>query len=439
MLTILTGPEVKERVALLRNRMALWPADVAKRVDTILAEVKARKDQALLDFTSQFDGVSLDRSQLRVSAAEIEAAHREVDLAFLKAFDLARHNVEQYHCMQAERSFMMDGGDGVFLGLRVNPIQQVGMYIPGGTAGSTPLISTAIMCAVPARVAGVKRLVATTPPGKGGRIDPHLLVAFDRLGVHEVYRVGGAQAIAALAYGTESITAVDKIVGPGNLYVALAKRAVFGTVDIDAVAGPSEVLVLADGNANAAYIASDLLAQAEHDKEAIALLVTTDRALANAVAGEIERQLPRLSRGAIIRESLSRSGAALVVEDMDTAIDAVNHIAPEHLEILTADPHAVLGRIHSAGAVFLGEHTAQALGDYVAGPNHTLPTGGTARFASPLGVWDFVKRTTVTRYDQQAVDRVADAVDVLAHLEGLDAHAASVLMRRSRPDRKPEV
>ena len=429
MIPILEGEAARARVAALVNRMESLPAEAAATVDRILADVRARGDVAVRELTAKFDGADLPPERLAVTQAEVEAAYKSVDMEFLKAFDRASTNIERFHQAQVERSWVDHHEDGVLLGIKVTPIAAVGAYVPGGTGGSTPLISTAMMTAIPARVAGVPRIAVATPPSRDGTIDPHLLVTLDRLGVREIYKMGGAQAIGALAYGTATVAPVCKIVGPGNIYVALAKRAVFGRVDIDAVAGPSEIVVLADSSARPEWVAADLIAQAEHDPLALALLVTPDRKLAGEVVAAIARRLEGLPRADVARRALAGQGAALVLPDLDAAIDACNALAPEHLEICTEDPHALLGRITAAGAVFLGNYTPMALGDYIAGPNHTLPTGGTARFASPLGVWDFIKRTTVTSYTRAGLEKVARSVDLLAHLEGLDAHAESVAAR----------
>ena len=435
MIAILEGAAAEERVRRLADRMAELPADAQPAVDRILADVRARGDAAVQELTKKHDGVDVAPHQLRVTADEFEAAYAQVDLEFLKAFERASSNIERFHRSQVERSWVEHQEDGCLLGIKVTPIAAVGAYVPGGTAGTTPLISTAMMTAIPARVAGVPRIAVATPPNRAGGVDPHLLVTLDRLGVREIYKMGGAQAIAALAYGTATVPAVHKIVGPGNVYVALAKRAVFGRVDIDAVAGPSEILVLADSSAKPEWVAADLIAQAEHDPLALAILVTTERKLADEVSAAIVRRLEGLPRADIARRALAAQGVALVFGDLDAAVAASNAIAPEHLEIVTEDPHAVLGRITAAGAIFLGGWTPMALGDYVAGPNHTLPTSGTARHASPLGVWDFIKRSTVTSYTRAGLERVARAVDLLAHLEGLDAHAESVSVRL--PPRRP--
>lgn len=429
MIAILEGTAATERIAVLADRMGALPAEAVASVDRILADVRARGDAALCELTRRFDGAELTPAQLRVTPVEIERAYQLVDLEFLKALGIASTNIERFHRAQVERSWVQHEADGVLLGVKITPIGAVGAYVPGGTSGTTPLISTAMMTAIPARVAGVPRIAVTTPPNRDGGVDPHLLVTLDRVGVREIYKVGGAQAIGALAYGTATVAPVYKIVGPGNVYVALAKKAVFGRVDIDAVAGPSEILVLADRTARADWVAADLIAQAEHDPMALALLVTTERRLAEDVAAAVERRLEGLPRAAVARQALAAQGAALVLPSLDACIAASNEIAPEHLEIMTEDPHAVLGRVTAAGAVFLGGWTPMALGDYVAGPNHTLPTSGTARHASPLGVWDFVKRTTVTSYTRVGVEKVQRAVDLLAHLEGLDAHAESVAAR----------
>ena len=435
MIAILEGEAALARVAQLEERLSGLPAEAEASVARIGADVRAHGDAAVAELTRRFDGADVPPEKLRVTAEEVREAYLKVDLEFLKAFERASSNIERFHRAQVERSWVEHEADGVLLGIKVTPLAAVGAYVPGGTAGTTPLISTAMMTCIPARVAGVARVAVATPPRADGSVDPHLLVTLDRIGVREVYRMGGAQAVFALAYGTKRVPRVNKIVGPGNVYVALAKRAVFGAVDIDAVAGPSEILVLADASARAEWVAADLIAQAEHDPLALALLVTTEKKLALEVAAAVTRRLEGLPRADVARRALEGQGAALVVPDLDAAVEVSNRIAPEHLEIMTEDPHALLGRITAAGAVFLGGWTPMALGDYVAGPNHTLPTGGTARYASPLGVWDFCKRTTVTAYSRVALEKVAGTVDLLAHLEGLDAHAESVAARVPRKGR----
>ncbi|MBI4859880.1 MAG: histidinol dehydrogenase [Candidatus Riflebacteria bacterium] len=415
--------------------MATVDPRVVQTVEDILAQVRSRGDKALLAYARKLDRVSLKPGQLRVTTEEIDRAYSLVDLEFMKALELARASIERFHQSQLERSWMMTDDEGVFLGLKVFPIASVGAYVPGGAGGKRPLVSTALMCTIPARIAGCRRIVVASPPRAEGTLDPHLLVALAELDVDEIYKIGGAQAIGALAYGTESVRPVDKIVGPGNMYVAMAKLAVSGAVATDGLAGPSEIVVLADASARADFIAADMIAQAEHDADAIAVLVTVDGPLAHAVAAELSRQVGGLDREAVIKKSLATLGSILLLESLDEAVDVVNRIAPENLEIHTADPQAVLNRIRTAGAIHVGPWTPQVLGDYVAGPNHTLPTCGTARYGSPLGVWDFLKRTAVVTYTRDSLAGVARAVDTLAHVEGLEAHARSLAIRFDGPDR----
>jgi len=435
MITVLSGSKAEARVRLLESRMASVSPVILETVRSILQDVRTSGDDAVIGYTKKFDGVALKVGEVRVSQDEIDHAYGLVDLDFLKAFEQACENIQRFHECQLEKSWMLADEPGVFLGLKVSPIPSVGAYVPGGTRGTSPLISTAMMCAIPASVAGCRRIVVASPPNDEGTLDPHLLVALGELGVDEIYKMGGAQAIGALAYGPKTIARVDKIVGPGNIYVAMAKMSVAGLVAVDGVAGPSEVAILADGSARADFVASDLIAQAEHDPQAIAILVTTDRTLAQSVIKEITSQTKKCRRAAIVKKSLADHGAILVVDDLDKACELVNRIAPEHLEIVTTDPQAILGRIETAGAIFLGGYTPQVLGDYVAGPNHTLPTAGTARYASPLGVWDFLKRTSVTSYNREALENVAGSLDMIARLEGLDAHADSVAIRLAKREK----
>lgn len=395
---------------------------------TIVADVKAEGDAALLRYTERHDGVKLDASSLRVTQAEIEAAYGEVDAAFLEAIREAAANIRAFHEKQMRNSWMDVQPDGTMLGQIMRPLQRVGVYVPGGKAAYP---SSVLMNVIPAQVAGVPEIVMVTPPATGGKegIDPYILVAAAEAGVRELYRVGGAQAIAALAYGTETIAPVDKICGPGNIYVALAKRAVFGAVDIDSIAGPSEIVVLADDGADAAYIAADLLSQAEHDEMASSILVTPSVRLAQAVAAEVERQLKELPREAIARSSIDNYGAALLVDSLEEGIDVVNKLAPEHLEVLTEDPMRLLGFIRNAGAIFLGPYSSEPVGDYFAGPNHIIPTNGTARFSSPVNVDDFMKKSSLIYYSKEALMANGDKIMTLARHEGLEGHARAIEIR----------
>jgi len=399
-----------------------------RAVAEIVEAVRREGDAALLRYTEAFDGVQLAAERLRVGASEIEAAYQRVEPDFLAALRQAAANIRAFHEKQKRGSWTDVAPDGTMLGMMIRPLRRVGLYVPGGKAAYP---SSVLMNAIPAQVAGVPEIAMVTPPATGGRegIDPYILVAAAEAGVTEIYRVGGAQAVAALAYGTASIPAVDKICGPGNIYVALAKRAVYGTVAIDSIAGPSEIAVLADDSADAFYVAADMLSQAEHDEMASAVLVTTSRALARAVESELTRQVALLPRRAIAEKSLAQYGAILTVDSLDEGIEAINRLAPEHLEVMTADPLALLGRIETAGAIFLGPYSSEPVGDYYAGPNHILPTNGTARFSSPLNVDDFLKKTSLIRYSKEALLRDAEGIAMLARHEGLEGHARAVEIR----------
>lgn len=394
----------------------------------IVADVKAEGDAALLRYTEQHDRVKLDAASLRVTQEEIQAAYELVDADFLTAIREAAVNVRVFHEKQMRTSWMDLQQDGTLLGQIMRPLKRVGVYVPGGKAAYP---SSVLMNVIPAQVAGVPEIVMVTPPATGGTagIDPYILVAAAEAGVKEMYRVGGAQAIAALAYGTDSIAPVDKICGPGNIYVALAKRAVFGAVDIDSIAGPSEIVVLADDSADPAYIAADLLSQAEHDEMASAILVTPSQQLAAAVAAEVERQLSTLPRQDIARSSIDSYGAILLVDTIEAGIDVVNQLAPEHLEVLTVDPMRLLGYIQNAGAIFLGPYSSEPVGDYFAGPNHIIPTNGTARFSSPVNVDDFLKKSSLIYYSKEALLANGEKIMTLARHEGLEGHARAIEIR----------
>lgn len=406
------------------NRDIRAEADVEATVDAIIADVRARGDEALKEYALKFDHAQLD--DLRVSQQEIDEAFAAMEPDFLKTLEMAADNIRAFHRQQVHKDFMLERGPGITLGQKYTPIEKAGVYVPGGTAAYP---STVLMDVIPAKVAGVSEIVMTTPAGKDGKVNPAILAAAVTAGIDKIFKTGGAQAVAALAYGTESIPAVDKIVGPGNIYVATAKRKVFGKVGIDMIAGPSEILVLADGKSNPAWVAADLLSQAEHDKLASPVLVTDSMELAKAVQAELEVQIPKLPRAAIARESVDTNGKIVVAADLDRAIDAANIIAPEHLEVCLDDPFAVLGRIKNAGSIFLGRNVPEALGDYFAGPNHTLPTSGTARFSSPLGVDDFVKKSSFIYYTRDALGKVQGRIADFAEHEGLHAHAKSVTIR----------
>ncbi|MBS7790515.1 histidinol dehydrogenase [Roseococcus sp. SDR] len=404
--------------------------DTTTRVDAAVAEIiqsiRSEGDTALLRLTARFDGwAPADPTALRVTPAEVDAAIASVEPTLLEALDLAAQRIEAFHRAQLPADLVLPGADGVALGLRWNALDAVGLYVPGGKAAYP---SSVLMNAIPARVAGVARL-AMVVPTPGGALNPLVLAAARRAGVTEVWRIGGAQAVAALAWGTASIAPVDRVVGPGNAYVAEAKRQVFGRVGIDSIAGPSEVLILADGTNNPAHVAMDLMAQAEHDEAAQSILITDDAGFAQAVAREVEKALETLPRRAIAGESWARHGAIILVQNWEEAANLTNRLAPEHLQIMTADPQALFARIRHAGAAFLGRYTPEAIGDYVAGPNHVLPTGRTSRFASGLSVYDFLKRTTWVEANAVGLAAIGPAAVKLAEAEGLGAHAASVAIR----------
>ena len=398
--------------------------DVNKIVTEIIEDVKANGDEALKRYTAKFDGAEL--SCLEVTEEEIKEALESVDKQFLEILKLAEKNIRDFHIKQVRQGFTIKKEDGAVLGQKITPIERAGLYVPGGTAAYP---STVLMDSVPAKIAGCKEVVIVTPPDKNGKINPVILAAAKIAGVDRIFKVGGAQAIAALAYGTESVPKVDKIVGPGNAFVAEAKRQVFGLVSIDMIAGPSEIMVVADGTCKAKMVAADLLSQAEHDKMASAVLVTDSIELAESVAKEIEEQLAVLPRKDIARASIDENGKIIIVSDLECAIEVANEIAPEHLELCVENPFDYLEKIENAGSVFLGKYCPEALGDYLAGTNHTLPTSGAARFSSPLSVDDFIKKTQFTFYTEEALKNVADSVAYFAEKEGLNAHARSATVR----------
>lgn len=400
--------------------------DVSDIVADILAEVRQKGDAALLAYAKQFD--KADLQALEVSEAEIDAAFQKVEPAFIAVLQQAAENIRAFHRRQVRNSFVITG-DGIVTGQKITPIAKVGLYVPGGTAVYP---STVLMDAIPAKIAGCKEICITTPALPDGSINPVILAAAKIAGVDRIFKTGGAQAVAALAYGTQSVPKVDKIVGPGNAFVAEAKRQVFGLVAIDMIAGPSEILVIADGKSNAAYVAADMLSQAEHDKMASAVLVTDSLALAEAVSAELERQLALLPREEIARTSIEQNGKIIVADRLDDVIAVANEIAPEHLELCVDNPFDYLDKIENAGSIFLGRYCPEALGDYFAGPNHTLPTSGTARFSSPLSVDDFVKKSQYTYYTKDALGAVADQIALFAQKEGLEAHAKSVTIRMDK-------
>ena len=400
-------------------------ASVEGVVAEIIAEVIKNKDAALKAYAQKFDGVTLDA--LEVTQAEIDAAYEKADKAFVTVLEEAAANIRQFHTKQVREGFEIQREDGVIIGQKVTPIEKVGLYVPGGTAAYP---STVLMDAIPAKIAGCKEIVMVTPPAKDGNVNPDILTAAKVAGVTRIFKMGGAQAVAALAYGTESVPKVDKIVGPGNAYVAEAKKQVFGKVSIDMIAGPSEILVLADDTNDPAHVAADLLSQAEHDKMASAVLVTDSADFAEKVSQELERQIPLLPRREIARKSIDDNGKIIVADDLMQAIDIANEIAPEHLELCVDNPFDYLDKIQHAGSIFMGKYCPEALGDYFAGPNHTLPTSGTAKFSSPLSVDDFVKKTQYSYYTETALDKVADKVAMFANKEGLQAHARSATARK---------
>ena len=398
--------------------------EIEAAVDLIIQTVRQQGDKALIDYAAKFDKAQL--TSVLVSDAEIEEAFAACDPDFLETLKQARDNIEAFHKRQARNSFVISEEAGKVMGQRVIPLKRVGLYVPGGTAAYP---SSVLMNAVPPKIAGVKEIVISTPPGKDGKVNPAILCAAKIAGVTKIVKAGGSQAIAALAYGTESVPAVDKIVGPGNVYVATAKRRVYGLVDIDMIAGPSEILVLADSKSDPAFVAADLLSQAEHDKLASAILVTDSAELAEKVQAEVERQVELLPRRDIARVSIDNNGKIVVAHSLEQGIEIANLIAPEHLEICVDDPFSYLSKIESAGSVFLGRNVPEALGDYWAGPNHTLPTSGTARFSSPLSVDDFVKKSQFLYYSKEALEEAKDRVVSFAQMEGLNGHANSVAIR----------
>lgn len=409
------------------NRDIQAEEDVSAAVDAVLAAVKAKGDAALKAYTKQFNGVELE--DLQVSEAELDAAWRGLDPEFIRTLELAAENIRRFHERQVHKDFVLTDRPGILMGQRYTPIEKVGICVPSAPAAFP---STILMNVIPAKIAGVGEIVVVTPPDQNGAISPEALAAAKIAGADKIFKIGGAQAVAALAYGTESVPRVDKVVGPGGIFVATAKRKVFGQVAIDMIAGPSEILVLADGKSDAAWVAADLLSQAEHDVLASPVLVTDSQELARAVQAEVERQLELLPRREVARRAVDDNGKIIVTDDLEKAVEAANLIAPEHLELCVDDPFALLPRVKNAGSIFLGRSAPEALGDYFAGPNHTLPTSGTARFSSPLSVDDFVKKSSFLYYDQAALSPVAERIAEFARREGLEAHARSVLIRNEK-------
>lgn len=395
-------------------------------VNEIIAKVKAEGDKALFDYTLKFDKYTLNAENIKVTRAEIEEAYQKLDAGLVEVIRKSAENIRAFHAKQLRNSWFDAKEDGTILGMKITAIAKAGVYVPGGKAAYP---SSVLMNVIPAKVAGVPEIIMTTPPGADGSINPGTLVAADIAGVNTIYKVGGAQAIAALAFGTQSVPKVDKITGPGNIFVALAKKAVYGYVSIDSIAGPSEILVLADETANPKYVAADLLSQAEHDELASAILITDSRELAEQVSAQVDVFTVQLERREIIQKSLDNYGYILVAENMEEGIEAVNEIASEHLEILTANPFQVMTKIRNAGAIFLGEYASEPLGDYFAGPNHILPTNGTAKFFSPVNVDDYIKKTSIISYSREALEQVHRDIETFAASEGLTAHANSIKVR----------
>ena len=422
----ITEDSIKDLLKSLLKRSPINYREQEDAVNNILTNVKDNGNLALFEYTEKFDKVKLTAETIKVTDEEIAEAYEQVDDELIRVIRLAMKNIKDYHEMQKEESWFDSKPDGTILGQKITPLSRVGVYVPGGKAAYP---SSVLMNVIPAKVAGVDEIIMCTPPGHDGKVYPTTLVSAKEAGVDTIYKVGGAQAIGALAYGTESIPQVDKIVGPGNIFVALAKKAVFGYTGIDSVAGPSEILVLADETANPRYVAADLLSQAEHDQLASAILVTTSLEVAEKVQAKIEGFVKNLERKDIIQASLDNYGYILIAEDMDTAIDAVNAIASEHLEIVTKDPFGTMTKVRNAGAIFLGESSSEPLGDYFAGPNHVLPTNGTARFFSPLGVDTFVKKSSIISYSRDALRNIHNEIETFAKAEGLTAHANSIKVR----------
>ncbi|MNK29551.1 Histidinol dehydrogenase [compost metagenome] len=422
----------------LRREVEYGSPEQNEAVKQIVSDIKKEGDTALLRYTERFDGMKLESADLRVTQDELKAAYEKVEPSFVEAIAAAAANIRAFHQKEKRNSWMDLQPDGSILGQIIRPLKRVGVYVPGGKAAYP---SSVLMNVIPAQVAGVPEIVMVTPPATGGKagIDPYILVAAAEAGVSEIYRVGGAQAIAALAYGTDTIEPVDKICGPGNIFVALAKREVYGAVDIDSIAGPSEIAVLADDSANAAYVAADLLSQAEHDEMASAILVTTSADFAEACAAEVQRQLAELPRREIAAASIDRYGVILVVDSIEEGIQVINRLAPEHLELMIEEPMAYLGLVENAGAIFLGPYSSEPVGDYFAGPNHIIPTNGTARFSSPVDVDDFIKKSSMIYYSKQALLENGETIMELARREGLEGHARAIeirLQQEAKADRK---
>ena len=421
-----TSSGAKEKLDKILNRSSFDNEEQMDVVQEIWDDVKENGDEAIFKYTAKFDGASLDENTLEVQEAEIEEAYEKVDEEFIDALQTSIDNVEDFHQKQLREDWMDIKEDGVIVGQKFSALEKAGLYVPGGRAAYP---SSVVMNGVPAQVAGVDEIVMVSPPAADGSMNPYTLVAAAEVGVDTIYKVGGAQAVAGLSLGTDTMIQVDKIVGPGNIYVTLAKKLAFGYVDIDMLAGPSEILVLADETANPRYVAADMLSQAEHDPMASSVLVTTSEDVAIEVKKELEQQLKELSREEIASEALENYGALIVAQDLTEAIKVTNQFAPEHLEVKVDDPFSILGKLKNAGAIFLGEYAAEPIGDYVAGPNHVLPTGGSARFYSPLNIDDFIKKSSVISYSKEGLEKVKDDAIKIAEVEGLDAHANSVKVR----------
>ncbi|MBQ3864713.1 MAG: histidinol dehydrogenase [Clostridia bacterium] len=421
MIRIAEGTQAFEMAA--RKKTAI-PEDIEKSVASMMENIRTNGDSAVKAYTEQFDHVVL--TTMEVSPEEIEAAYASVGEDFIRTLEMAAANIRAYHAKQVRSGYAIAEQEGIILGQKITPLKRVGIYVPGGTAAYP---STVLMNAIPAKLAGVPEIIMTTPPGRDGNINPNILAAAKIAGVDRIFRIGGAQAVAALTYGTESVPKVDKIVGPGNIFVQAAKKLAFGEIAIEMIAGPSEILILSDGSSSPAYLAADLLSQAEHDVMATAILITDSRELALAVQQELEVQLSVLPREEIARRSIETNGMILLVSSLDEAVELSNLVAPEHLELAVDDPFALLPRIENAGSIFLGRYAPEPLGDYFAGTNHTLPTGGTARFSSPLSVDDFVKKSSYLYYTKEALSAVHRRIEDFAHREGLDAHASSIAIR----------
>ena len=414
--------------AIVKRGLAFKARD-HQAVKKILADVYRNKDKALIRYINRFDAPNLTVKSLKVTKKELDQAERLVDKGFVRSLNKAARQIKAFHKHQVEQSWSVTSADGTMLGQLVRPVNTAGVYVPGGRGGETPLVSSVLMGCIPARVAGVKNICITTPPTKGGKVNPYVLAAARKAGVDTIFKAGSAWGIAALAYGTERVPKADVIVGPGNVFVTLAKKMVAGTVGVDMVAGPSEILVIADGSATPKYCAADLLSQAEHDAFSSAVLITTSKEIAKSVAIHVEKQISTLSRKEIAKSSLSSYGAIFIVPDLKAAMELANRIAPEHLELHIKDPFGYIGHIRNAGAVFIGEFTPEPVGDYMAGTNHVLPTAGTARFSSALSVDNFIKKTSIVHYSRQAFKKEAKDIACLADIEGLDAHANSVRIR----------